>query len=126
EDNSWLALRYDLTAPLSRIFSEYRKEIPQPFRRYRVGLVGRNEKPGPGRFREFYQFDIDTVGTPSMAADAEVCCVLADALEALDIARGDYVIRVNNRKALNGVLEVVGISPEDEETALGVLRAIDK
>lgn len=126
EDNSWLALRYDLTAPLSRIFSEYRKEIPQPFRRYQVGLVWRNEKPGPGRFREFYQFDIDTVGTPSMAADAEVCCVLADALEALDIARGDYVIRVNNRKALNGVLEVVGISPEDEETSLSVLRAIDK
>ena len=126
EDNSWLALRYDLTAPLSRIFSEYRKEIPQPFRRYQVGLVWRNEKPGPGRFREFYQFDIDTVGTPSMAADAEVCCVLADALEALDIARGDYIIRVNNRKALNGVLEVIGISPEDEKTALGVLRAIDK
>lgn len=126
EDNNWMALRYDLTAPLSRIFSEYRKEIPQPFRRYQVGLVWRNEKPGPGRFREFYQFDIDTVGTPSMAADAEVCCVLADALEALDIARGDYIIRVNNRKALNGVLEVVGISPEDEETSLGVLRAIDK
>ncbi|HKS42333.1 MAG TPA: histidine--tRNA ligase [Blastocatellia bacterium] len=126
EDNSWLALRYDLTAPLSRIFSEYRKEIPQPFRRYQVGLVWRNEKPGPGRFREFYQFDIDTVGTPSMAADAEVCCVLADALEALDIARGDYIIKVNNRKALNGVLEVVGISPDDEDTSLGVLRAIDK
>lgn len=126
EDNSWLALRYDLTAPLSRIFSEYRKEIPQPFRRYQVGLVWRNEKPGPGRFREFYQFDIDTVGTPSMAADAEVCCVLADALEALDIARGDYIIKVNNRKALNGVLEVVGISPQNEETSLGVLRAIDK
>ena len=126
EDNSWLALRYDLTAPLSRIFSEYRKEIPQPFRRYQVGLVWRNEKPGPGRFREFYQFDIDTVGASSMAADAEICCVLADALEALDISRGDYIIRVNNRKALNGVLEVVGISPEDEETSLGVLRAIDK
>ena len=126
EDSSWLALRYDLTAPLSRIFSEYRKEIPQPFRRYQVGLVWRNEKPGPGRFREFYQFDIDTVGSPSMAADAEVCCVLADALEALDIARGDYIIKVNNRKALNGVLEVVGISPDDEDTSLGVLRAIDK
>jgi histidyl-tRNA synthetase len=126
EDSSWLALRYDLTAPLSRIFSEYRKEIPMPFRRYQVGIVWRNEKPGPGRFREFYQFDIDTVGSASMAADAEVCCVLADALEALDIARGDYVIRVNNRKALNGVLEVVGIPPGDEETSLGVLRAIDK
>jgi histidyl-tRNA synthetase len=126
EDNAWLALRYDLTAPLSRIFSEYRNDIPIPFRRYQVGMVWRNEKPGPGRFREFYQFDIDTVGTASMAADAEVCCVLADALEALGINRGDYVIRVNNRKALNGVLEAAGIAFEDEATTLTVLRAIDK
>lgn len=126
DDNSWLALRYDLTAPLARIFSERRNEIPFPFRRYQVGPVWRDEKPGPGRFREFYQFDIDTVGTDSMAADAEVCCVLADSLEALDIARGDYIIRVNNRKALNGVLEVAGIAYEDEKTSLTVLRAIDK
>ncbi|HJQ27653.1 MAG TPA: histidine--tRNA ligase [Blastocatellia bacterium] len=125
EDNAWLALRYDLTAPLSRIFSEYRSDIPIPFRRYQVGVVWRNEKPGPGRFREFYQFDIDTVGTASMAADAEVCCVLADALEALGISRGDYVIRVNNRKALNGVIEAAGIA-SNEETMLTVLRAIDK
>ncbi|MEK6336839.1 MAG: ATP phosphoribosyltransferase regulatory subunit, partial [Acidobacteriota bacterium] len=80
EDNSWLALRYDLTAPLSRIFAEHRHEIPLPFRRYQIGLVWRNEKPGPGRFREFYQFDIDTVGSASMAGDAEVCCAVADAL----------------------------------------------
>jgi histidyl-tRNA synthetase len=126
EDNNWIALRYDLTAPLSRIFSQSKSEIPIPFRRYQVGLVYRNERPGPGRFREFYQFDIDTVGSPSMAADAEVCAVLADALEALHIARGNYVIRVNNRKALNGVLEVIGIPPSDEEKSLGVLRAIDK
>lgn len=125
EDNSWLALRYDLTAPLSRVFAEHRNDIPIPFRRYQVGPVWRNEKPGPGRFREFYQFDIDTVGTASMAADAEVCCVLADALEAIHIPRGAYVIRVNNRKALNGVLEVVGL-PSDENTSLTVLRAIDK
>lgn len=125
EDNSWIALRYDLTAPLSRIFSEHRNDIPIPYRRYQVGLVWRNEKPGPGRFREFYQFDIDTVGSASMAADAEVCCVVADSLEALQIPRGDYLIRVNNRKALNGVLEVVGL-PSDEETSLTVLRAIDK
>ena len=125
EDSSWVALRYDLTAPLSRIFSEHRNDLPIPFRRYQVGLVWRNERPGPGRFREFYQFDIDTVGSASMAADAEVCCVLADALEALQISRGDYVIRVNNRKALNGVVEVAGL-PSDEETSLKVLRAIDK
>jgi histidyl-tRNA synthetase len=125
EDNNWLALRYDLTAPLSRIFSERMDKLPMPFRRYQVGPVWRNEKPGPTRFREFYQFDIDTVGSESMAADAEVCCVLADAMEALDIATGNYVIRVNNRKALNGVLEVVGV-PADEATSLEVLRAIDK
>jgi len=125
EDSSWVALRYDLTAPLSRIFSEHRNDLPIPFRRYQVGLVWRNERPGPGRFREFYQFDIDTVGSASMAADAEVCCVLADALEALQISRGDYVIRVNDRKALNGVVEVAGL-PTDEQTSLTVLRAIDK
>jgi histidyl-tRNA synthetase len=125
EDSSWVALRYDLTAPLSRIFSEHRNDLPIPFRRYQVGLVWRNERPGPGRFREFYQFDIDTVGSASMAADAEVCCVLADALEALRISRGDYVIRVNDRKALNGVVEVAGL-PTDEQTSLTVLRAIDK
>jgi histidyl-tRNA synthetase len=125
EDNSWLALRYDLTAPLSRVFAEHRNDIPMPFRRYQVGPVWRNEKPGPGRYREFYQFDIDTVGAASMVADAEVCCVLADALEAIRIPRGDYVIKVNNRKALNGVLEVVGL-PSDENTSLTVLRAIDK
>jgi histidyl-tRNA synthetase len=125
EDNDWLALRYDLTAPLSRLFAEKRAELPLPFRRYQVGPVWRNEKPGIGRFREFYQFDIDTVGSASMAADAEVCCVLADALEALGIERGSYIVRVNNRKALNGVLEVAGI-PSDSETSLAVLRAIDK
>src|SRR5215204_403183 len=90
EDNNLIALRYDLTAPLSRVFSQYRNSLPFPFRRYQVGMVWRNEKPGPDRFREFYQFDIDTVGTASMAADAEVCCVVADALEALGIGRGQY------------------------------------
>jgi histidyl-tRNA synthetase len=125
EDYSLLALRYDLTAPLSRVFSQYRSSLPFPYRRYQVGLVWRNEKPGPDRFREFYQFDIDTVGTSSMAADAEVCCVVADAFEALGISRGQYVVRINNRKALNGVLEVIGL-PSDENTSLTVLRAIDK
>lgn len=125
DDRNWLALRYDLTAPLSRIFAEHRNDIPIPFRRYQVGLVYRNEKPGPDRWCEFYQFDIDSVGTASMAADAEVCCAVADALEALRIERGSYLIKVNNRKALNGVLEVIGL-PSDEETSLTILRAIDK
>ena len=92
-----------------------------------MGPVWRNEKPGPGRFRQFYQCDADTVGAPSVAADAEICAMLADCLEEVGIARGDYVVRVNNRKVLNGVLEVAGLSGDDKEAERGiVLRAIDK
>ena len=99
-------LRYDLTAPLARYVAENFDRLPKPFRRYAVGPVWRNEKPGPGRFRQFMQFDADTVGTDSVAADAEICMLAADTLEALGIKRGDYVIKVNNRKVLDGVLEV--------------------
>ncbi len=128
EKKHWVALRYDLTAPLSRVVAQY-PELPQPYRRYQVGLVYRQEKPEPGRFREFYQCDFDTVGTPSMAADAEVCCILSDALEELGISQGNYLIRVNNRKVLNGVLEKADIpitSEAGQERQLVVLRAIDK
>ena len=103
----WLALRYDLTAPLARVYAQHRNDLPTPYRRYAMGPVWRNEKPGPGRFRQFYQCDADTVGTASVAADAEICMMLADALEAVGIERGDYVIRVNNRKVLNGILTAV-------------------
>ncbi len=123
----WLALRYDLTAPLARVAAQYRADLPSPYRRYAMGPVWRNEKPGPGRFRQFYQCDADTVGSASMAADAEICAMLADTLEAVGIARGDYVVRVNNRKVLNGVMEVAGIGGEEHERERGiVLRAIDK
>ena len=122
----WLALRYDLTAPLARVYAQHRNDLPTPYRRYAMGPVWRNEKPGPGRFRQFYQCDADTVGTASVAADAEICMMLADALEAVGIERGDYVIRVNNRKVLNGVLEVAGIAEDDDRTRGIVLRAIDK
>ncbi|MEO0917583.1 MAG: histidine--tRNA ligase [Pseudomonadota bacterium] len=122
----WMALRYDLTAPLARVFAQHRNDLPTPYRRYAMGPVWRNEKPGPGRYRQFYQCDADTVGTASVAADAEICMMLADALEAVGIERGDYVIRVNNRKVLNGVLEVAGIAEDDERTRGIVLRAIDK
>ncbi len=123
----WLALRYDLTAPLARVYAQHRNDLPTPYRRYAMGPVWRNEKPGPGRFRQFYQCDADTVGTASMAADAEICAMLADCLEEVGIPRGDYVIRVNNRKVLNGVLEVAGLAGDDKETERGiVLRAIDK
>jgi len=123
----WLALRYDLTAPLARVYAQHQNELPKPYRRYAMGPVWRNEKPGPGRFRQFYQCDADTVGAPSVAADAEICAMLADCLEEVGIERGDYIVRVNNRKVLNGVLEVAGLSGDDKDNERGiVLRAIDK
>ncbi|MEM9697579.1 MAG: histidine--tRNA ligase [Pseudomonadota bacterium] len=123
----WLALRYDLTAPLARVYAQHRNDLPTPYRRYAMGPLWRNEKPGPGRFRQFYQCDADTVGAPSIAADAEICAMLADCLEEVGIERGDYVIRVNNRKVLNGVLDVAGLSEEEDAVSRGiVLRAIDK
>jgi histidyl-tRNA synthetase len=127
DDGTWLALRYDMTAPLARVAAQFRNDLPSPYRRYTMGPVWRNEKPGPGRFRQFYQCDADTVGSASVAADAEICAMLADTLEAVGIPRGDYIVRVNNRKVLNGVLEVAGLSSEDKEHERGiVLRAIDK
>lgn len=119
----WLALRYDLTAPLARVAAQYRNDLPSPYRRFAMGPVWRNEKPGPGRFRQFYQCDADTVGSASVAADAEICGMLADALEAVGIDRGDYLVRINNRKVLNGVLEAAEVR---EDQAEDVLRQIDK
>ncbi len=81
------------------------QNIALPYRSYRFGYVYRNEKPGPGRFRQFMQFDADTVGAPTMAADAEMCMLAADTMEALGIPRGSYVVKVNNRKVLDGVME---------------------
>ncbi|WP_304618541.1 histidine--tRNA ligase [Paracoccus sediminilitoris] len=119
----WLALRYDLTAPLARVAAQFRNDLPSPYRRYAMGPVWRNEKPGPGRFRQFYQCDADTVGSASVAADAEICAMLADALEAVGIDRGDYMVRINNRKVLNGVLEAASVSADQSDD---VLRTIDK
>ncbi|OQX92466.1 MAG: histidine--tRNA ligase [candidate division Zixibacteria bacterium 4484_95] len=104
-DDRWLALRYDLTAPLSRIVAMY-KDLPKPLRRYQVGPVWRLEKPAPGRYREFYQFDIDIIGTDSMAADAEMCMILCDSLEALGFEPGTYIIKASNRKILNGIIDM--------------------
>ena len=113
EDEQWLSLRYDLTAPLARYVAENFERLPKPFRRYAVGPVWRNEKPGPGRFRQFTQFDADTVGTDNIAADAEICMLAADTMEALGIKRGDYVIKVNNRKVLDGVMEAIGLGGDE-------------
>ncbi len=124
EDEAWLSLRYDLTAPLARYVAENFERLPKPYRSYRAGWVFRNEKPGPGRFRQFMQFDADTVGASSPAADAEICMMAADTMEALGFERGQYVIKVNNRKVLDGVMEAIGVT--DERQKLTVLRAIDK
>jgi histidyl-tRNA synthetase len=130
DDKQWLALRYDLTAPLARYVAENYQDLPKPFRRYQMGTVWRNEKPGPGRYREFTQFDADTVGSASPAADAELLMMTADALEALGLKRGEYVVKLNSRKLLDGVLELVGL-PVDGAVGVRaqrgiVLRAIDK
>lgn len=127
DDEQWMSLRYDLTAPLARYCAENWQNLPKPYRSYRSGWVFRNEKPGPGRFRQFMQFDADTVGAGSVAADAEICMMAADTLEALGIPRGSYVIKVNNRKILDGVMEAIGLGGEENAgRRLTVLRAIDK
>lgn len=125
DDEQWLSLRYDLTAPLARHFAENFERLPKPYRSYRVGWVFRNEKPGPGRFRQFMQFDADTVGAAGPEADAEMCMMMADTMDALGLA-GKYVVKVNNRKVLDGVLESVGLGSADPARSLVVLRAIDK
>jgi len=127
DDDQWLSLRYDLTAPLARYVAEHFDALPKPYRSYRNGYVFRNEKPGPGRFRQFMQFDADTVGAPGVSADAEMCMLMADTLEAVGIKRGDYVIKVNNRKVLDGVMEAIGLAGDEYAARrLIVLRAIDK
>jgi histidyl-tRNA synthetase len=124
DDEQWISLRYDLTAPLARYVAENFDSLPKPYRSYRAGYVYRNEKPGPGRFRQFMQFDADTVGSASPAADAEMCMMAADTMEALGIPRGSYVVKVNNRKVLDGVRDAIGIA--DDGQWLTVMRAIDK
>ncbi len=131
EDRDWLALRYDLTAPLARVYAQHRAGLPTPYRRYAMGPVWRNEKPGPGRFRQFTQCDADTVGTPTVAADAEIVAMLCEALEAVGVAPGDVTVRINDRKVLNGVLEAANLldpaDPDRHAPERGIaLRAIDK
>src|SRR6201991_1760823 len=126
DDEQWISLRYDLTAPLARYVAENFDHLPKPYRSYRAGWVFRNEKPGPGRFRQFMQFDADTVGSASMAADAEICMMAADTMEQLGLG-GHYVVKVNNRKVLDGVLETIGLAGDNHAARrLTVLRALDK
>src|SRR3979411_3001142 len=127
DDEQGLSLLYERTAPPARYVPENFDALPKPYRSYRAGYVYRNEKPGPGRFRQFMQFDADTVGSPTMAADAEICMMAADTMEALGMPRGQYIVKVNNRKVLDGVMESIGLSGEENAgRRLTVLRAIDK
>lgn len=126
DDEQWMSLRYDLTAPLARHVAANFQNLAKPFRRYQTGSVWRNEKPGPGRYREFTQFDADTVGSANASADAELLMMLSDTLEALGLKRGDYIVKLNNRKLLDGVLEASGVAIEDRVRRGIVLRAIDK
>lgn len=123
DDEQWLSLRYDLTAPLARYVAENFQNLALPYRSYRYGWVFRNEKPGPGRYRQFMQFDADTVGAPTMAADAEMCMLAADTMEALGIPRGSYIVKVNNRKILDIAMDALQIPAEKHLTTM---RAIDK
>jgi len=129
DDGQWMSLRYDLTAPLARHVAEHYDRLPKPLRRYQFGPVWRNEKPGPGRYRQFMQIDADTVGASNQAADAEICMMAADCMEALGIARGDYAVRINNRKIMDGLLATIGLDPQAEDfesRRLTILRAMDK
>ncbi len=125
DDQQWLSLRYDLTAPLARHFAAQASTLPKPYRSWRAGYVFRNEKPGAGRFRQFMQCDADTVGASSVAADAEICMMAADTLEALGVPRGDYIVKINHRKVLDDVLDAAGLAG-DAPRRLIALRAIDK
>ncbi|MGE5565723.1 MAG: histidine--tRNA ligase [Parcubacteria group bacterium] len=124
DDEQWMALRYDLTAPLARFAAQNWETLPKPFRRYAVGTVWRNEKPGPGRYREFIQCDADTVGSARPEADAEIIAMASAGLEAAGLPKGAAVLKINNRKLLNGLLTAAGVEAEGQK--LAVLRAVDK
>ncbi len=124
DENKWLSLRYDLTAPLARYFAKNYLEIPKPFKRYQLGTVWRNEKPGPGRFREFLQFDADYVGTKSLQADAELCVMISEILEKCGLTKSEYIIKISSRKITEELFKKINIS--DNQQKLTSLRALDK
>ena len=124
DDKQWLSLRYDLTAPLARYVAKNFLEIPKPFKRYQLGTVWRNEKPGPGRFREFLQFDADFVGTKSLQADAELCIMISEILENCGLSKSEYVIKISSRKITEELFKKINLN--DSEQKLTTLRALDK
>ena len=124
DESKWMSLRYDLTAPLARYVARNYLEIPKPFKRYQLGTVWRNEKPGPGRFREFQQFDADFVGTKNLMADAELCLMMSEILKKCGLTDNDFTIKFSSRKILEGLLDDYKITMK--ERRLKVLRSLDK
>jgi histidyl-tRNA synthetase len=124
DEKKWLSLRYDLTAPLARYVAKNYLEIPKPFKRYQLGTVWRNEKPGPGRFREFLQFDADYVGTKSLQADAELCVLISEILEKCGLSKEEYIVKISSRKITEELFKKINIT--NDEQRLVTLRALDK
>ena len=119
-----LALRYDLTVPLARVVAEYKEKLPKFFKRYQIQPVWRADRPARGRFREFYQCDVDVLGSRSMVVEAEICAAAGEALTKLGFT--DFSIRLNHRQVLSGVLEAAGVSSQKHEAALVALDKLDK
>jgi len=124
DENKWLSLRYDLTAPLARYVAKNYLELPKPFKRYQLGSVWRNEKPGPGRFREFLQFDADYVGTKNLQADAELCVLISEILEKCGLDKTDYTVKISSRKFTDKLFEELKIKSKEQIST--TLRALDK
>jgi histidyl-tRNA synthetase len=124
DESKWLSLRYDLTAPLARYVAKNYLEIPKPFKRYQLGTVWRNEKPGPGRYREFLQFDADFVGTKNLQADAELCILISEILEKCGLGKTDYIVKISSRQFTKKLFEKLKITSKDQTST--ILRALDK
>ena len=124
DENKWLSLRYDLTAPLARYVAKNYLELAKPFKRYQLGTVWRNEKPGPGRFREFLQFDADYVGTKNLQADAELCVLISEILEKCGLDKKDYTVKISSRKLTDKLFQKLKITSKEQIST--TLRALDK
>jgi len=124
DEKKWLSLRYDLTAPLARYVAKNYLELPKPFKRYQLGTVWRNEKPGPGRYREFLQFDADYVGTSNLQADAELCILISEILEKCGLTKSDYTVKISSRKFTEELFDQLKIKSTTQISA--TLRALDK
>src|SRR4028119_2203644 len=119
-----LALRYDLTVPTARVVANYKDKLPKFFKRYQIQPVWRADRPARGRFREFYQCDVDVFGTKSMLVEAELCSAVSDVLQKLGF--NDFIIRINHRQILRGIMDAANIKEEKHTDALVALDKLDK